>query len=860
VENTLPTDDLAAEAIVGPENPIVRDAPIAIYALDLEGIVLSWNRAAEELFGWTAAEAIGQRAPFLPREKMADVIAARDKLVAGESIRAMEYRPLTADGTVRHVVTNASLVCDDGGRPMSVIGFALDVTDKHQAAAAISRAEAKWRLLLQSTSDTVTLVDAEGRVRLSTGEFTDVLGYEFDWWPGRSGFDLIHPDDLPRAAGVFAELLDNPGETFAEVLRTRNAAGHWELIEYTAVNRLDDPLVESIVMTTRNVTEVTQAEALLADEAKILELIARGATIDQTLGSIATMVDYHTGGDSGVFLIDPLTQRLTISASPAMPDELVRAARDSVLEEEPLIGRAESGECGDFSTMAGHADADYLLAVGYHAGWSLPVKDTRDDRTVGTIAVLYAAPRLPTMREREVVGVATHLAAIAIERDRAQRDLEHQAGHDHLTGLPNRRAIVERIERAIERTRGTSCDAVVLLLDLDRFKVVNDSLGHAAGDDLLIAAGSRLEAVTGTDAFVGHFGGDEFAVVLETAGDVDAALTVAHRIELALSEPFTIRLLGETEYELHLAASIGVALATDEDGALDVLQHADAAMYRAKDLGRGRVEVFDDALQARATELLRVDRELRRAVERAELAVHYQPKVDLGTGRIIGVEALLRWYHPERGLVLPTAFIDVAEETGLIVRIGKWVLEEAVRQARAWCDRAGLDSLVVAVNVSARQLTAPGLVSMVSQVLTRNRWPAEQLTLELTESILIDDADAAIVVLEDLKRLGVRLAIDDFGTGYSSLSYLHRFPVDIVKVDRAFVSTLRADGEGSAVASAVMHIARALGLIASAEGVEDADQLAGLRALGCDRAQGFWFAKPLPPDEVATLLRQQPVW
>ena len=276
--------------------------------------------------------------------------------------------------------------------------------------------------------------------------------------------------------------------------------------------------------------------------------------------------------------------------------------------------------------------------------------------------------------------------------------------------------------------------------------------------------------------------------------------------------------------------------------------------------GRDRLEIFDETMQARATELLRVDRELRQAVERAELSLHYQPKVALESGQIIGVEALLRWRHPERGLVSPSEFIGVAEETGLIVRIGQWVLEEAVRQARAWADGTGVDSLVVAVNLSARQLTAPGLIALVADVLARNRWPAPHLTLELTESILIDDGDTSIRVLEDLKRLGVNLAIDDFGTGYSSLSYLHRFPVDIVKVDRAFVTPLQADGQGSPVATAVVHMARALGLIASAEGVEDTVQLAGLRSLGCDWAQGFLFAKPLPPDEVAALLASQPSW
>jgi EAL domain-containing protein (putative c-di-GMP-specific phosphodiesterase class I) len=360
---------------------------------------------------------------------------------------------------------------------------------------------------------------------------------------------------------------------------------------------------------------------------------------------------------------------------------------------------------------------------------------------------------------------------------------------------------------------------------------------------------------------VGHFGGDEFAVIVDDVSDFEEVRVVASRIDLALREPFVIRRpLDDTGYEHHLSASIGVAFASEGESAHEVLQHADAAMYRAKDLGRDRLEIYDETLQHRATELLRLDRELRTAVERAELTLHYQPKVALADGRVLGVEALLRWKHPDRGVVLPSEFIDVAEDTGLIVRIGTWVLDEAVHQASAWVAQLGLDRFGVAVNLSARQLTAPGLVTAVANVLERHRWPPAQLTLELTESILIDDAEATLRQLEELKRLGVKLAIDDFGTGYSSLSYLHRFPVDIVKVDRAFVSGLRADGEGSAVATAVVHMARALGLIAAAEGVEDERQLAGLRSLGCDWAQGFLFAAALPADEITELLRAAPRW
>jgi EAL domain-containing protein (putative c-di-GMP-specific phosphodiesterase class I) len=273
------------------------------------------------------------------------------------------------------------------------------------------------------------------------------------------------------------------------------------------------------------------------------------------------------------------------------------------------------------------------------------------------------------------------------------------------------------------------------------------------------------------------------------------------------------------------------------------------------------MEVFDHDMRTRATEQLRLDRELRLAVERSELALYYQPEIDLDNGRIVGVEALLRWDHPDRGMVLPSDFIPAAEGSGLIVRIGRWVLEEAVLQARSWTDRVpGLRDFNVAVNLSARQINDPDLVRSVQHVLEDYEWPAANLTLELTESILIDDAEATLEVLNELKALGVKLAIDDFGTGFSSLSYLHRFPVDIVKVDRTFVKDVQVTGDGSPVAAAVMHMSRALGLRTAAEGVEEPEQLDGLRALGCDLAQGFLFARPIPSEELEVMLRAEPQW
>jgi predicted signal transduction protein with EAL and GGDEF domain len=355
----------------------------------------------------------------------------------------------------------------------------------------------------------------------------------------------------------------------------------------------------------------------------------------------------------------------------------------------------------------------------------------------------------------------------------------------------------------------------------------------------------------------GRLSADEFIIVLpdlETSGDVHP---IARRIRLSLSEAFRLE-----ERDVYLSASIGVAH-SHESGhdAAQLLEQADAAMYRAKELGRDRLEVFDHQMRTRARARLQIEHDLRRAVEQGELTVHYQPGIALDTGQICGAEALLRWEHPERGMIYPDSFIPVAEETGLIVPIGRYVLEEAISKASEWTRHLPhLEEFKIAVNLSARELVSPNLVDHVADVLNGYGFPADHLSLELTESILIDDAECSLDVLRQLKDLGVTLAIDDFGTGYSSLSYLHRFPVDCVKIDRAFVNQLNADGTGSAVTTAVMNMASALDIMSSAEGVETEDQLAGLRRLECSCAQGFLFAQAMPANELATLLESKKSW
>ncbi len=717
-------------------------------------------------------------------------------------------------------------------------------------------AEQRWRTLLASRTEVVVLMSAQGELIQSTNNLAGVLGYLNDDDVRTNPFARIHEDDLARTLEVFRQVADDPSLHPSEIIRARHADGHWERLECVARNELADPVLAGIVVRIRVVTDLLQTEAMLADEAAILQLVARNAPLTEVLGEIQRVVEDHTGGTATTALVDrTLHDDLGLGGS----IELCSLTATAVETGEVVV----VSDIDDDPITA--PDVDVLRERNIRSGWSQPIVDTTGHEVIGTISVYHDQPSRPLERERTVVEVAAHLAAIAVERHIAQTTLEHQARHDQLTGLPNRWALMERLACSVERANTSERPMAVLLLDLDRFKVVNDSLGHRAGDELLIAFGARLRSLVASSDFVGHFGADEFAVVLDGIRDVEDVHYIASRLDLALSEPFTIDI--ETvdeasEQQIFLSTSIGVAI-TDGTPTTphQLIQRADSAMYGAKNRGGDRLEVWDEELQSRAAEQLRLDADLRRAIERAELHLNYQPKIDLDTGRISGVEALLRWHHPDRGVVLPSEFIGAAEETGIIVRIGSWVIDEAIRQARAWLDRSPLrDQLTVAVNLSARQLGSASLVGTVERALTRYSWPAEDLTLELTESILIDDAEATLDVLEQLKRLGVKLAIDDFGTGYSSLSYLHRFPVDLVKVDRSFVTPLAADGHGSPVATAVIHMARALGLTCVAEGVEEPDQLAGLRALGCDIAQGYWFARPVPADALYQLLVDDPTW
>jgi diguanylate cyclase (GGDEF)-like protein/PAS domain S-box-containing protein len=450
-----------------------------------------------------------------------------------------------------------------------------------------------------------------------------------------------------------------------------------------------------------------------------------------------------------------------------------------------------------------------------------------------------------------VGGIVVNARDIS-RRKTLEEQLSHQAFHDRLTGLANRALFEDRVEHALSRARRDAQPLAVLFLDVDDFKTINDSLGHIAGDSLLVEVSQRIQSCVRPGDTVARLGGDEFAILLEEPADLRTGADVSRRILAALEEPF-----GLHGREIFVGASIGIAASeSGREHAVELLRNADVAMYSAKADGKGRHEVFRPSMHEAVLGRMELGSDLQRALDRNEFVLHYQPTVDLESGRVTGFEALVRWQHPERGLIMPNEFIPAAEETGAIVPLGAWVVREACARAAAWASEHGGERLTIGVNLSPRQLQDPDVTRVVRQALRESAIDPRRLVLEITESAMIRDLETSLGRLFELKSLGLRLAMDDFGTGYSSFSYLRRLPIDILKVDRSFVEGLGTRAQESAFAAAILTLAGELGLGTVAEGVERPEQVEELRALRCSMAQGFLFAPALTPGEVDTLLER----
>ncbi len=842
---------------------IVQNSSDAITLIDLDGTVRYGSALGEKVLGYPEGFGTGLDAlEFVHPDDQAMVEEVLGRAFAEPGIHGpVQARVRHADGTWRHLEALGNNLLDNPA-VKGVVVAARDVTERVMAEEAARQSDERFRALVQNLSDVVTIV-GDGRLIYSSPAADRLFGFA----PGDESWTdplaRVHPDDSDRVVREMTAQLATGG-TDPVSFRLRVSDGTFREVETIVQDMTGNPSVGGIVATTRDVSERSRAEAMISSQATILRLIAEGAPLNETLATICTVVEEQVPDAlCTVMLVDEDEGVLRVGAGPSLPLEFARAC------DRIAIGPL-SGSCGTaahFATTVVAADIatdprwepwrDLALDEGLRACWSTPIMASSGDRVLGTFAVYHPEPHTPDPASIELVGRISPLAAIAIERKTFEDRLAYQAQHDPLTGLPNRVLFVEFLTLALARARRRQSTSAVLFLDLDRFKIVNDSLGHDAGDELMQQLSTRLVAALRPGDTVARFGGDEFTVLCEDLSVNDArgqAIDVARRLLEVIEAP--VELHGEDQ---HLSASIGIAIAGSGDSPETLLRDADAAMYRAKAAGKGRWELFDEEMRSSAQLRLETENSLHRALERNELRNFYQPIVDIGAAACAGAEALVRWQHPERGLVAPDAFIDLAEESGLIVPIGRWVLEEACRQLVEWRTAGQVsDSFTMAVNLSARQLAQPDLVQQVADALERTGAPAERIYLEITESVLM--AETSVDSMVALRALGVRLSIDDFGTGYSSLGYLRRFPVDTVKVDRSFVDGLGTESEDSAIVAAVVSLGHTLGLSVVAEGVETERQLAELRALGCDRAQGFWFAPPQSADVFASVIASSERW
>ena len=766
--------------------------------------------------GWGPALAIGL--VLTGQEALAVTGSSSRRAVLGWTLACLLVgQVLIALGWVRSLVPVPEV---HGLAVLMAIGIAFSyrslrsaLVEKEDAAALTESHERRFRALVQSSSDLVFVVDATSAVTYASPSCAVILGYEPAMLLGADRGVLIHEDELASLRVTMAKAVEVPEGTAEFSFRVRHGDGTWRWLEGVATNLLDDPAVAGMVINARDVTARrarSEQQAAIADLGReVLRETSLDAVVKTAAGVIKEMV--------------------------AAPECRIVSVFD---QNEGAGGTPGAVNAKSTVELSPIGDAANRVRV--------PVGDP--DAPLAYIEIAAVGPL--TADEEHFLGGVAGILLSAIVRTRAEDAIRHQAMHDPLTGLPNRTLFNDRLEHALLRRARVGGYVAVMIVDLDGFKNVNDSLGHLTGDALLIAVADRFRNLLRDFDTIARLGGDEFAILIDDLDVPNQAGLVAQRVLDALVEPLQL-----PDRDVAIGASIGIALADRPDTQPErLMSHADAAMYRAKREGKGCYRVFEIAMHAAAVERMTLEQQLRAAIAIGALTVYYQPVVATHTGLVTAFEALARWPHPTRGFVPPDTFIPIAEESGLIIELGRAVLLKACAQARQWHTSFPNLRPSVTVNASRLQLGHPSFIGDVSDALARHDLDPTALTLEVTESVLAQDSDRIIANLNHLRCTGIRVAIDDFGTGYSSFAALAELPIDIIKIDKRFIDTLTRNHQGRGFVSAIMQLAHTLELETVAEGVETPQQRAALAELGCTHIQGYLHSPPIPADQAHTYL------
>ncbi|PPS40995.1 EAL domain-containing protein [Chroococcidiopsis sp. TS-821] len=682
------------------------------------------------------------------------------------------------------------------------------------------QSEARFRALVQNAFDIIVIIAADCTISYLSPSASRILGLEPEQEVGKNASELLHPDDVCKAQQLHAQLQNTPNVNITTELRLKHINGNWRDFEVILNNLLAEADIAGIVATCRDISD---------RKAQQQQLYMLERAIDQSIDGIAV-----SDLEGKILFINPAwAQMHRCNQTEVIGQHISIFHTEEQMQQEVLPFMETLQRLGADSGEIGHKRFDGTLFPAQKA-----------------VAVLKDGTGEP-------IGY-TAIARDITERKRAEAQLREYAFHDTLTKLPNRTLFMERLEYALHKIeRDRDYLFAVLFLDLDRFKIINDSLGHSYGDQLLVAIAHRIKSCLRPTDTAARLGGDEFTILLEDIKNITDATRVADRIQNELKLPFTLG-----EYEVFTTASIGIALSdSNYNRASDLLRDADIAMYRAKTHGKARYEIFNTEMHAQAMARLQLESDLRRAVERGEFQLYYQPIISLKSGKISSFETLLRWRHPQRGLLLPDEFLSVVEETGLSVALNLWVLRKACQQMQQWQQQFSNNApLAICVNFCSQLFAQTNLVGQVKTVLEETNLNPQSLKIEITESVILENAASATTLLLELKALGIQLAIDDFGTGYSSLGRLYSFPIDVLKIDRSFIAQADTNLDSLDIFATIVTLAHSLGVDVTAEGIETAQQLARIRELHCEYGQGNYFSLPVDSEAATALIAQQPQW